>query len=107
MPQCKACERCAGLLFRTTVRQPRFIGKNYWTCHRKILLLMINPGQGRDDEAHRRGAALIREFGDGRNNLDVIFQTQRDDLQNWGRFMHFYCDRLHLSVDDLALANVA
>ena len=104
------CNECfKGELQRSfiDVAQPRFIGQNYWTCDRKILVLMINPGQGSDDDAHRRGAALIRAFGDGSDNLGEIFQMQRGDLQNWGKFMHFYCDRLHLCVDDLALANVA
>jgi hypothetical protein len=89
------------------VAQPRLIGKNYWTCPRKILVLMINPGEGRDDKGHDRGDEQIREFGSGRNILDEIFQSQRKDLPNWGKFMPFYSGSLGLCVDELALANVA
>ncbi len=89
------------------VAHPRLIGKNYWACPVKILVLMINPGKGRDDDAHRQAAERIRAFGSGRDTLAEIFQSQRDDLPNWGKFMSFYVGELGLRVDDIALANVA
>jgi hypothetical protein len=106
--RCSACFE-DGHLRRSfiDVAQPRLIGKNYWTCPRKILVLMINPGKGCNDEAHRRGAERIRAFGSGLDILDEIFQSQRNDLPNWGKFMPFYSGLLSLCVDELALANVA
>jgi hypothetical protein len=68
---------------------------------------MINPGEGRNDENHRHGAERIRAFGSGLDILDEIFQSQWNDLPNWGRFTSFYSGSLKLQVDDIALANVA
>jgi hypothetical protein len=91
------------------IAHPRLIGADYWTATPRILVLMINPGQGSDDESHREQAKRIRAFGAGQAVLTEIFRTQRNDLGNWGkgRFLAFYCGSLGLHVDELAFANVA
>jgi hypothetical protein len=106
---CNACFEDGSRLKRSfiDVAQPRLIGKNYWTCPVKILVLMINPGQGRNDDNHRQGATQIRALGSGQDLIEEIFQNQRKDLLNWGNFMGFYEKLLGLRIDDLALANVA
>jgi hypothetical protein len=106
---CSECFKDGSRLRRgfIDVAQPRFIGTGYWTSAQRILVLMINPGKGRDDEDHRLGAVRIREFGSGQDVLAEIFQRQRDGLHKWGKFMSFCSGSLGLKVDGLALANVA
>jgi hypothetical protein len=106
---CNECFKDGSTLKRSFIGipHPRAIGENYWTSQCKILVLMINPGKGRDDAAHRQATERIRAFGSGANILGEIFQRQLDDLPNWGRFVPFFCDKLGLQVDDIALANVA
>jgi len=91
------------------VPQPRLIGRKYWGRKKRILLLLINPGSGsnrRDtgDETHRN---LIHLFRSGQGTIESIFSHQRGDIQNWGKFVSFYCGSLGLYIDDLAIVNVA
>jgi hypothetical protein len=91
------------------VAQPRFIGEGYWASQKKVLVLLINPGSGagRRDSADDTHRDLIQLFGRGQGSIEAVFDHQRSDIDNWGRFTSFYCAGIGLSVDTLALANVA
>jgi hypothetical protein len=91
------------------IAQPRWVGPGYWNAHRKVVLIMINPGAGVDDDRHRRECALIHSYHDGQATLDEVFKAQRDEFARWGRskFLPFIENSLTLRVDDIALMNIA
>lgn len=107
---CNACFDTGGLRRSfIDVANPRRIGPGYGNADTRILVLMINPGKGFDDERHREQARLIRAFGAGEDTLGTLFQIQKDDFQNWGggRFLSYYAGTLGLDIDAIAIANVA
>lgn len=93
------------------VAQPRSIGPRYWTSSPRVVVLMLNPGQSGADDGARRFLTNIRLFRSGRMDIREIFEGQREVMRLWGnppgRFCAFYIDRLGLSLDEIAFANVA
>jgi len=108
--KCSACFESTSLR-RSVIDlpQPRLIGQSYWSCEKRVLILLINPGSGaaRRDNADLAHRNLIALFRSGTGSIDEIFRHQRDDIANWGRFVSFFINRLGLNLSELALANIA
>lgn len=93
------------------VAQPRWVGPRYWECPCRVVVLMLNPGQGRANERARESKRLLQGFRDGAVDLDDIFKFQKEGMKLWGRpkgrFLDYYCGKLGLDLDEIAFANVA
>ena len=92
------------------VAQPRWVGGGYERSRRRILIVLLNPGEGkRRSEANTRFLALLRDYRDARVPIDQVFRHQAQDIPNWGggRFVRFYVKGLRLALNDIALANIA
>lgn len=107
------CQDCFGdgRLRRSVIDlpQPRLIGSGYWSSPSKTLVLLINAGSGdgRSDGADAHHRDLISQYQSGFISIESIFAHQREDLENWKRFVPFYAHGLGLQIDDLAIANIA
>src|ERR1051326_2268489 len=95
------------------VAQPRWVGPLYWRSSPRVLLLLLNPGAG---EAAKRDVNLIFAerlpcFRDGKTDITPVFAHQRQTIPGWGRlpgcFSHFYFNGLGLTLETVALANIA
>ena len=93
------------------IAQPRWIGRGYVTAVPKVLILAINPGSGgkRADYANADGpfTRLLKGYRDNRTDIDAVFDHQRRDMPNWGRFIPFHIGRFGLRLDNIAMANIA
>jgi hypothetical protein len=109
---CRRCFEQLGLKAPTIdIAQPRWVGRDYWTCRRRVLILMINPGSGanRRDDADLRMRNALHKFRDGTAALREILDRQVDDMPHWGkgRFWGFFVEGLGLVMDEIAFANIA
>jgi len=91
--------------------QPRWVGPKYWDSPCRVVVLMLNPGQGKANERARESKKLLHGFRDGAVGLDDIFKFQKEGMKFWGRpqgrFLGYYCGKLGLDLDEIAFANVA
>ena len=110
------CRRCfepsSGLNVRSAqidVAQPRWVGPDYETSKRRVLLLMLNPGAGASrTEKNAEFRDVLRGVRSGTREFSTLLDFIRDDIFDWGRgrFIDFIHD-CGLSLDNIALANVA
>ena len=95
----------------TDLAQPRWVGSRYWESPCRVVVLMLNPGQGKANERARESMRLLQEFRDGAVGLDDIFKFQKEGMKLWGRpqgrFLDYYCGKLGLDLEEIAFANVA
>jgi hypothetical protein len=110
--KCRECFRLGEVVDPfITVAQPRWVGTKYWQSKFRMAVLMLNPGQSREDERAKAFLARIRSFRDGTTALRSVLEHQRDGMKLWGnspgRFTGFYIDGLGLNLDEVAFANVA
>jgi hypothetical protein len=94
------------------IAQPRWVGPSYWHSVEKILIIASNPGSGdnRTDSADKMMNNRLAAFRDNPgSDLHDLFQSQANDMRNWGRgrFWRYYIDGLRLNLDEIAFANVA
>lgn len=111
--QCNRCFSGRGALQRSRIdiAQPRWIGKDYGKASPKVLILCINPGEGANrtdwESADGRLKMLIEGYRNRANGIHEVFEHQRRDLWNWGRFIAFYIEGFGLELDTIAMANIA
>jgi len=93
------------------VAQPRSVGPGYWASRMRVVVLLLNPGQSRDDGGARGFLERIQEFRAGVRKLDTILAGQRQVMPSWGRpagrFGEFYVRGLGLNINEIAFVNVA
>ncbi|HNQ78845.1 MAG TPA: hypothetical protein PLA03_01265 [Acidobacteriota bacterium] len=93
------------------VAQPRWVGPKYWGSPCRVVVLMLNPGQGKKKELPVESKKRLHNFRDGTASLDDIFMRQKEGMKQWGwpkgRFLDYYCGKLGLDLDEIAFANVA
>ena len=113
-----SCRRCfevdASLTPATVdVAQPRWVGPFYWQSSPRVLLLLLNPGAGgsANRDANLTFVERLRSFRDGKTDIAPIFDHQLQTIPTWGRppgrFSRFYFDGLGLTLQAVALANIA
>ena len=93
------------------VAQPRSVGPKYWTSGLRVAVLMLNPGQSRNDAGARGYLQNIHLFRKGALSLEKILEGQRSVMAGWGRpagrFGSFYLEGLGLRLAETAFVNVA
>lgn len=92
------------------IAQPRYIGPKYWKAELRILVLMLNPGSGKNDaETNKVMRQRLYDYRARKLSLERLFGLQRADMKNWasGRFWKFYIEGLNLDVEVVAFANIA
>ena len=93
--------------------QPRYIGEGYWTSARKVVVIMPNPGAGAgtDQGIHGERRNILKRLRDSEAGMDEVFQHQFTDMINWGwppgKFMAYIQVSLGLSINEIALLNLA
>lgn len=95
------------------VPQPRWVGPAYHSSSPRVLVVMLNPGQGDGPqlEKNRQLKALLHRYKGGQATFGAVLEFQREHMSVWGRpqgrFLPFYTTALSLSLDALAFINVA
>jgi hypothetical protein len=96
------------------IAQPRWIGPQYFAASVRVLIVSLNPGAGNTPEKQRSNVPfrqVLHDYRDGRKTLRDLFEFQRQYIPRWGtppgRFVRFYMDGLGLTLDEIALANIA
>jgi hypothetical protein len=111
---CREATRCRFCFDSNLVRpayidiaQPRYVGPGYWTAKCRVVVVMLNPGQGSANAADQEARQLMYAFRDGAPLASVLDQ-QRVAMPKWGRakYAPFIAD-LGLDLDSIATANVA
>jgi hypothetical protein len=112
------CRRCfeadAGLSPASVdIAQPRWVGPLYWRSSPRVLLLLLNPGGGgaAKREINLILAGKLHSFKDGKSDLGPVFEHYLQTIPRWGRppgrFWSFYFDGLGLTLNSVALGNIA
>ncbi len=96
------------------VAQPRWMGPRYFGASVKVLIISLNPGAGNTPEKQRLHVPfrqVLHAYRDGRKTCQDLFAFQRQYIPRWGtppgRFVRFYMDGMGLTLDEVALANIA
>lgn len=91
------------------IAQPRWIGKDYFKSNPKLLIIMINPAQGRDShiKTNENLKELIKKFRLGKVKVAAIFKQQENNMSNSGNFLTYYQDKMGLDLNKIAFANIA
>lgn len=91
--------------------QPRWVGSRYWESSFRVVILMLNPGQGKRKKLSIEQKKLLHSFRDGGDSLDAVLKFQREGMEKWGkppgRFLNFYRDGLGFDLEEIAFVNVA
>ncbi len=93
--------------------QPRGIGREYFSSHPKVAMVLLNPGRG-DNPEHRltndRHKAVLEDYMTSRMQFGEYLKFERSLMDDWGkprgRFLKFI-DFLGLSLDKIAVVNLA
>ena len=94
--------------------QPRWIGKNYFSSNKKVVMVAINPGNvGKKSSYDKIKAAenfqdKIMKFWRDVSKWDELMSFINEDMENWGngRYKKFYFDLMKLKIDEVALMNM-
>ena len=94
--------------------QPRWIGKNYFSSNKKVVMVAINPGNvGKKSSYDKIKAAedfqdKIMKFWRDNSKWDELMLFIDEDMENWGngRYKKFYFDLMKLKIDEVALMNM-
>lgn len=95
------------------VPQPRWVGSSYHTSSPRVLVVMLNPGQGDGPqlEQNLQLKALLHRYKGGQATFSTVLAFQHEHMRAWGRprgrFLPFYTTALGLSLDALAFINIA
>ena len=91
--------------------QPRWVGPGYETSSKRILLVMLNPGEGSksDHKSTQRRQKTERKFKNRKCSVGQVFWHQAGGMHSWGRgkFLRFCRDGLGLELFSVALGNIA
>jgi hypothetical protein len=79
-----------------------------------VLIILLNPGAGNTPEKQRLNVPfrqVLHDYRDGRKTREDLFAFQRQYIPRWGtppgQFVRFYMDSMGLTLDKVALANIA
>jgi hypothetical protein len=96
------------------VAQPRWIGPNYFSAAKRVVVVGLNPGAGKTSEKEKANIPfrqVLHAYRDGMIGLPDLFDFQRQYIPQWGtpagRFVRFYMAGMGLELDSIALANIA
>jgi hypothetical protein len=94
------------------IAQPRWIGPEYWSSPKRIIVVMLNPGSGvfRADNGAAVTMATVKNYSTGKASLNDVFSTQRVDMEYWGinrRFLNYFEESLRLSINEIGFLNLA
>lgn len=87
----------------------RWIGPGYFASKPRVLVVMINPGQGRPAKGpvvkrHRH----LKLFRQGKCSLENVLYRDGRGMSEWGgKFLRFFKGRLKLDFYSVAFANMA
>lgn len=109
---CRRCfSECGVKASSVTFAQPRWVGPLYWSASRRVVLMLLNPGNGGRTSvgANAELQQLLSGFRNGSVPIQAIMEHQRDGFPRWGRgrMAKFYLEGLGLSMAEVAFANVA
>lgn len=112
---CSACFTPGSGLQRPVIDlpQPRWIGNAYYASHPRVLVVMLNPGQGDESQLEKNLhlKSILHCYKEDRAGFSAVLEYQREHMQLWGRpqgrFLPFYTSALGLSLDALAFMNIA
>ena len=112
---CAACFGLGSELHLPTIDlpQPRWVGPAYQTSKPRVLVVMLNPGQGDEPqlEQNLRLKYLLHRYKRQDANLGEVMEFQRQHMEVWGRpqgrFLPFYTTALGLKLDELSFLNIA
>ena len=113
--RCNHCFKSNHALQRARIRlpQPRWVGPAYGNTQPRVLAVLLNPGDGGEQRIGQesRFERLLRSFKSGDESLEAVISYERDDMELWGSpsgsFLPFYTSGLGLSLDSLAILNLA
>lgn len=96
------------------VAQPRWIGPKYFNASVKVVIISLNPGAGNRIDKQRLNVLfrqVLHDYRAGRKTRQDLFAFQRQCIPLWGtppgRFVRFYMEGMGLTLDKVALANIA
>lgn len=112
---CTACFYEGSALHLPTIDlpQPRWVGPSYRTSNPRVLIVMLNPGQGDGPqlEQNLRLKSILHQYKRRETGFAAILEFQREHMRVWGRpqgsFLPFYTSSLGLELDALSFINVA
>jgi hypothetical protein len=93
--------------------QPRWVGPEYWTSSPRVLVVMLNPGQGDGSqlEQNLRLKNLLHQYKQHQIGFSAVLNFQREHMHIWGRpqgrFLPFYTTSLELDLDAIGFINIA
>ena len=112
---CSVCFGASSSLHLPTIDlpQPRWVGPGYWDSKPRVLVVMLNPGQGDGPqlEQNLRFRSLLHQYKCGKVGFTNVLEFQREHMRVWGRpqgrFLPFYTTSLGLDIDSLSFINIA
>ena len=112
---CTACFFAGRGLHLPTIDlpQPRWVGPAYSTSAPRVLVVMLNPGQGDGPqlEQNLRLKTLLHQYKRGELGFTALLDFQREHMRVWGRpqgrFLPFYTNSLGLELSALSFINIA
>lgn len=112
---CQACFDPNGSLSRAYVSlpQPRLVGSDYFSAQPRIVVLMLNPGQGSASQLSDNVELLkhLQAYRQGQSKLENVFEFQNSHMDSWGkspgRFTGFYAAATGKPIERLAFMNIA
>jgi hypothetical protein len=87
------------------VPHPRWIGPKYFKSKLRIVVVLINPGTGKDRDFHQREAAIFREFYKS-GDYKPVRSFYEKSLTDGHPFLAWYRDRLGLDHASIAQINI-
>src|SRR5438552_3852459 len=111
---CTACfQPGSGLQLPTVdLPQPRWVGAEYEASKPRVLVVMLNPGQGEESGlAHnQRLRTILHKYKKREATYAEVLTFQREHMQTWGRsgqFLRFYTAGLGIKLNKLSFINIA
>jgi hypothetical protein len=112
---CTACFFAGSGLHLPTIDlpQPRWVGPAYHSSNPRVLVVMLNPGQGDGPrlEQNLRLRNLLHRYKRRVVGFNAVLEFQREHMCVWGRpqgrFLPFYTTSLGLELDALSFINIA
>ncbi len=112
------CRRCfengVAVPANIDVPQPRLIGSQYFDSSPRVMVIALNPGAGNSPEkvaSNRIFSQHLYDYKNDKETINDLFTFQAKYMENWGmppgKYIRFYCDGIGLSLDNIAMANIA